>query len=52
MCVDYRRKNKLQPEVTEAEGGKECISLIPLPKIDKLYTKLKGYKVFSSFDSN
>ena len=29
---------------------KECISLIPLPKIDELYAKLKGYKVFSSFD--
>ena len=48
MCVDYRRINKLQPEVTKADGGKGCISLIPLPKIDELYTKLKGYKVFSS----
>ena len=46
MCVDYRRINKLQPEVTEADGGKGCISLIPLPKIDELYAKLKGYKVF------
>ena len=50
MCVDYRRINKLQPEVTKADGGKGCISLIPLPKIDELYTKLKGYKVFSSLD--
>ena len=50
MCVDYRRINKLQPEVTNADGGKGCISLIPLPKIDELYTKLKGYKVFSSLD--
>ena len=48
MCVDYRRINKLQPEVTKADGGKGCISLIPLPKIDELYAKLKGYKVFSS----
>ena len=30
------------------DDGKGCISLIPLPKIDKLYAKLKGYKVFSS----
>ena len=22
MCVDYRRINKLQPEVTKADGGK------------------------------
>ena len=50
MCVDYCRINKLQPEVTKADGGKGCISLIPLPKIDELYAKLKGYKVFSSLD--
>ena len=50
MCVDYRRINKLQLEVTKADGGKGCISLILLPKIDKLYTKLKGHKVFSSLD--
>ena len=50
MCIDYRRINKLQPEVTKADGGKGCMSLIPLPKRDKLYTKLKGYKVFLSLD--
>ena len=50
MCIDYRKLNKLQPEVTNADGGKGCISLIPLPKIDELYAKLKGYKVFSSLD--
>ena len=50
MCIDYQRINKLQPEVTKADGGKGCISLIPLPKIDELYAKLKGYKVSSSLD--
>ena len=50
MCVDYRRINKLQPEVTKADGGKGYISLIPLPKIDELYAKLKGCKVFCSLD--
>ena len=50
MCINYRRLNKLQPEVTKADGGKGCISLIPLPKIDELYAKLKGFKVFSSLD--
>ena len=50
MCVDYRRINKLQPKVTNVDSGKGCISLIPLPKIDELYAKLKGYKVFSSLD--
>ena len=46
MCVDYRRINKLQPKVTKADGGKGCVSLIPLLKIDKFYAKL----VFSSLD--
>ena len=50
MCIDYRKINKLQPEVTKEDGGKGCISLIPLPKIDELYAKLKGYKVFSSLN--
>ena len=50
MCIDYRRINQLQPEVTKADGGKVCISLIPLPKIDELYVKLKGYKVLSSLN--
>ena len=31
MCVDYRKLNKLQPEVTNKDGGKGCISQIPLP---------------------
>ena len=50
MCIDYRRINKLQPEVTKADSEKGCISLMPLPKIDELYAKLKGYKVFSSLE--
>ena len=40
----------LQPEVTNVSGGKGCISLVPLPKIDELYAQLKGYKVFSTID--
>ena len=51
MCMDYRRIYKLQvTKVTKADGGKGCILLIPLQKIDELYAKLKGYKVFSSLD--
>ena len=34
MCVDFRRLNGLQPEVRNMSGGKGCISLVPLPKID------------------
>ena len=50
MCVDFRRLNKQIPEVKNMLGGKGCISLVPLPKIDELYTKLQGYKVFSTLD--
>ena len=50
ICVDYQRINKLQLQVTKADSRKRCISLIPPPKIDELYAKLKGYKVFSSLD--
>ena len=50
MCVDFRRLNKQLPEVKNMSGGKGCISLVPLPKIYKLYAKLQGYKVFSPLD--
>ena len=50
MCVDFRRLNKQLPEVKHMSGGKGCISLVPLPKIDELYAKLQGYKVFSTLD--
>ena len=50
MCVVFRRLNKQLPEVKNMSGGKGCISLVPLPKIDELYAKLQGYKVFSTLD--
>ena len=50
MCVDFRKLNKQLPEVKNMSGGKGCISLVPLPKIDELYAKLQGYKVFSTLD--
>ena len=50
MCVDFRKLNNTQPEVHNMNGGKGCISLVPLPKIDELYAKLQGYKIFSTLD--
>ena len=50
MCVDFGRLNGKLPEVEKATGGKGCISLVPLPKIDELYARLQGYKVFSTLD--
>ena len=51
MCIDFRKLNELQPEVWHADtetGGN--ISLVPLPKIDEMYSRLKGTKVFSTLD--
>ena len=50
LCIDFRKVNELQQEVL-AEGKKRGqISLHPLPKIDEMYAKLKGTKVFSTID--
>ena len=50
MCVDFRRLNRKLPEVEKMTGGKGCISLVPLPKIDELYARLQGYKIFSTLN--
>ena len=51
MCIDFRRLNDLQPEVHHADsqtGGN--ISLVPLPKINEMYGRLKGAKYFITLD--
>ena len=50
LCVDFRKVNKLQQEVISAGKTKGQISIHPLPKIDEMYVKLKGAKVFSTID--
>ena len=50
LCIDFKKVNELQQEVL-AEGKKRGqISLHPLPKIDEMYAKLKGVKVFSTIN--
>ena len=50
LCIDFRKVNELQQEVL-AEGKKRGqILLHPLTKIDEMYAKLKGVKVFSTID--
>ena len=50
LCVDFRKVNKLQQEVITAGKTKGQISIHPLPKIDEMYAKLKGAKVFSTIN--
>ena len=51
MCIGFRKLNELQPEIQHADsetGGN--ISLVPLPKIDEMYSRLQGAKVFITLD--
>ena len=50
LCVDYRKVNSLQQEVKQTDRGTGCLSLYPLPKIDKMFAKLNGAKCFSTID--
>ena len=50
LCIDFRKVNKLQLEVITAGKTRGQISIHPLPKIDEMYAKLKGAKVFSTID--
>ena len=50
LCVDFRKVNELQQEVITAGKTKGQISIHPLPKINEMYAKLKGAKVFFTID--
>ena len=50
LCIDFRKINNLQQTVITEGKSKGCLSLVPLPKIDEMYAKLKGVKFFSMID--
>ena len=50
LCINYRKVNALQPEVKRTDKGTGCLSLYPLPKIDKMFSKLGGTTIFSTID--
>ena len=51
LCVDYRVINSLRPKVQKADSkAKGVITLVPLPQINHIYARLRGSKIFSTFD--
>ena len=50
LCVDFRKVNELQQQVITEGKSKGQISIHPLPKIDEMYVRLKGSRVFSTID--
>ena len=49
--VDYRVINSLLPKIQKAHSkAKGVLTLVPLPQIDHIYARLKGFKIFSTFD--
>ena len=50
LCVDYRKVNALQQKIKRTDKGTGCLSLYPLPKIDEMFSKLRGAAVFSTID--
>ena len=51
LCVDYRAINSLLPPVKKAfSKAKGITTLVPLPKIDEIYARLKDSKIYSTFD--
>ena len=51
MCIDFQKLNVLQPTVVNVDSKvKGNLMLHPLPKIDQLYMKLSGAKIFSALD--
>ena len=51
MCINFQRLNALQPTMVKVNSkAKGNLMLHPLPKIDELYMKLNGTKIFSVLD--
>ena len=50
LVIDYRKINSLQQQIKRADKSTGCLSLYLLPKIDKMFAKLNGSRIFSTTD--
>ena len=50
LVIDYRKINSLQQQIRRADKSTGCHSLYPLLKIDKMFAKLNGSRIFSTVD--
>ena len=50
LVIDYRKINSLQQQIKRADKSTGCLSLYPLLKIDKMFAKLNGSRIFSTID--
>ena len=51
LCLDYWAVNSLLlPVKKDFSKAKGVLTLVPLSKIDEIYARLKGSKIYSTFD--
>ena len=51
LCVDYHPLNNLLTPVKRAHSkAKGVLTLVPLPKIDKIYARLQESTIYSTLD--
>ena len=50
LVIDYRKINLLQKQIKREDKSTGCLSLYPLPKIDKMFAKQNGSRIFSTID--
>ena len=51
LCVDYRAMNSLLPPVKkDFSKAKGVLTLVPITKIDEIYARPKGSRIYSTFD--
>ena len=50
LVIDYRKINSLQQQIKRADKSTGCLSLYQLLKIDEMFAKLNGSRIFPTID--